>query len=1025
MNKKELQIYIRRIQRFIERISNLILVEDKLFTVEFFRCAKPIKYIDALGYSYQPINEGEIWGQAWDIAWFRLNCTIPDAWQKNYLVANLDFSGEGLVYGPNGQIIQGISNGSVFKHDFNRDLVHLGYINLDQKHISLLVEATANGLFGVNTEPDPSPKSPRRYGWYEARLNRCRLCVFDEDMWHLWLDLRIVLGLINSLPETGTRRKNLIYTANDAIDAFAENRRNTQKCRKILQQELSKPAHAKDLTVWAVGHAHIDTAWLWPVAETIRKCARTFANQVKLIERYPEYIFCASQAQHYAFVKEHYSDLYNKIKELIKAGRWEPVGGMWVEADCNLLSAESLIRQILLGKNFFKDEFGVEVDILWLPDTFGFSAGLPQIMVKSGLKYFLSQKLSWNQVNEFPYHTFIWRGLDNSEVIAHFLPENDYNSMLTPESLIAAHRRFKEKSFLDGFLSLFGVGNGGGGPKEENIEFGRRLQNTEGAPRVCFGRARDFFQNLEHKRKMLPVWSGDLYLELHRGTFTTQAWIKNANRRIEHILRALEMLCAAMPLSDYPKDELDRIWKKVLLNQFHDILPGTSITKVYQDARAEYEQIQEQCRKLNLKAAACLFKQEPDRIVLFNCLPYAFERPFCILSQKDKFGLRDEQGRSLPVQVEGEKIWTKVKVPPYSFVTLQRTTDQPETLKAKDELILENELIRYEFNRDGVLISAFDKECNRDILLPGKQGNIFCLYDDHPNDWDAWDIDIFYQKSIIDIAHSLDVEKVYYGPVRQALVIKLRIGKSSIKQCIWLAHGTKRLDFETTVDWSEKHAMLRVGFWVNVRANYASVDTAGGFIKTSVSKDTSIERMKFEIPVHRFVDLSDEDYGVALLNDSKYGMRVEESYLDLNLLRAPTYPDPDADQGRHFFIYSLFPHRYNLTKSGVLAEASQLNQGLSIFEGFSTKQIALPWRIDGEGLCLDVVKKAEKEECLILRVIETHGKHSRGWLIIEDHFGQLIETDLMEWNEGSSFSCCAPISLELKPFEIRTFKLKK
>ncbi len=1023
MTAKEQQIYIRRVQRFTERIADLILMEDRPFTAEYFKSAEPVPYASALKRPYLPIKEGDVWGQAWDSAWFRLTCEFPDAWREKRVSANLDFSGEGLVYGPDGRIIQGISNGSVFKHDFNRDLVRLSGIGPDQANVELQVEAAANGLFGVFTEPDPVCQSPRRYGWYEARVNRCRLCIFDEDLWHLWLDLRILLGLIKSLPETGTRRMNLINRANEVIDAFGENRDHAKKCREILQAELGKPAGTTDLTAWAIGHAHIDTAWLWPVCETVRKCGRTFASQVRLIDRYPGYVFCASQPQQYEFVKEHYPDLYARIKELVAAGRWEPVGAMWVEADCNLTSAESLIRQILLGKNFFKDEFGVDVDNVWLPDAFGFTAGLPQIMVRSGLKYFMSQKLSWNQVNEFPYHTFVWRGLDGSEVLAHFLPENDYNSMLTAESLAAAQNRFKEKAFLDRFLSLFGVGDGGGGPKEENIEFGLRMKSIEGLPRVRFGRAADFFHGLDAKRNELPVWSGDLYLELHRGTFTTQAWIKNANRRIEHDLRALEMLCAAGKLSDYPGRELDEIWKKALLNQFHDILPGSSITRVYDVARVEYKQMQAQCRELSVSAAGRLFDQAQDRIVLFNCLAYPFERPFCIPWQENKVGLRDAADRAVPVQVERNKLMVKVTVPAYSYVTLRRTAEPATAAKAKKGLVLENELVRYEFNRNGNLIAAFDKECGRDILLPDRQGNLLCLYDDHPNDWDAWDIDVFYQKNRLDTAHGVKFEKICDGPVRQTLFMKSLIGRSDLEQFICLASGTKRLDFETMVDWAEKHKMLRVGFWVNVRSGHASIDTATGFIRTSVHAETAVERMRFEVPVHRYADLSDNDYGVALLNDSKYGMRVGDNYLDLNLLRSPTYPDPDADQGRHVFTYSLFPHKHDLTRSGVLAEASQLNQGICVFDGFSVKDGMLPWRVEGDGLCLDAVKKAEKEECLVLRVIETHGRQSRGRLIIENRSARLVETDLMEWAEGDAFDCKEPVQLKLGPFEIRTYKL--
>jgi alpha-mannosidase len=1025
MDNKELQVYIRRIQRFADRLSDQILVDFLPFTVEFFRSPTPVPYAEALGREYKPIREGENWGQAWDSAWFRLVGEIPDIWKGKAVVAQLDFSGEGLVFSADGRILQGISNGSVFKHDFNRDLVRLHDASPGREEVLLRVEATASSLFGVFTEPDPPANSANRYGYYDARVNKARLCIFDTDLWHLWLDLRIVLGFIKTLPEAGVRRARLIRCASEAIDAFEENRANAIRAREILKRELGKPAAASDLTVWAIGHAHLDAAWLWPVAETVRKCARTFASQLALLEKYPEFVFGASQPQEYFFVKEKYPELYEKIRGMVAAGRWEPLGGMWVEADCNIISGESMVRQILHGKNFFKDEFGVEVDNLWLPDAFGFSAALPQIMQRSGLKYFMTQKLSWNQISEFPHHTFRWRGLDGSEVLAHFPPENNYNSMLGTDCLVPAQAAFKERAFLDGFLSLFGVGDGGGGPKEENIELGRRMKDLEGAPRVRFAPAREFFRWLEPYRDQLPVWVGDLYLELHRGTFTTQAQVKKANRRLEHKLRGLEMLLSCLPAADYPALDLDAIWKKVLLNQFHDIIPGSSITKVYEVTHIEHEYLGTRCDELTADAAGKLFEKDEKRLVLFNCLPYVYTRPFVITKKGEEFGLEDERGNRLPVQAEKNKLLIQASVPPYSFLTLKRVSGTKAKGQIKSGLVLENDLARYEFDRDGGLIRAWDKECARDLLIPGQRGNVLTLYADYPNDWDAWDVDVFYEKNVIDNAHGVVLEKVIAGPVRQSLSLILKIGQSVIEQTVSLANNTKRLDFETMVNWADKHRMLRVGFRVNIRTDQAAFDTQYGFIRRPTHRNTIQERAQFEVPVHRYADLSDEDYGIALLNDGKYGMRVQDDLLDLNLLRAPTYPDPDADQGLHQFTYSFYPHRGSLTNSEVMAEAAQLNQGLAVFEGRTAQNKELPWQVKGDGLALEVVKKAEKEDCWILRIVETNGRYSHGQLVIANRSAKLVETDLMEWRDGKETNCDQPVPLALGPFEIRTYKLKE
>jgi alpha-mannosidase len=992
MNDKEIQLYVTRIERFIDRIAAGILGHSVTFEAVCAVSNKPIPFDRRHELEYIPIREGDLWGHAWDSAWFDLKATIPKSWKGQKVVARLDFSGEGLVYSSKGEMIQGISNGSVFTAEFSRDVVRLFDKCKGGDEVQLWVEAAANGLFGVFTEPDPPEDSPRRYGHYDAIVNNMKLCTFDEQLWHLWLDLKILIGLIKTLPDKSVRRARLINTANEAIDAFGDHRENLSACTDKIRTELDKPSSASDLSVLAVGHAHIDTAWLWPISETIRKCARTFSSQIDLMGKYTDYIFGASQPQHYVFVKKHHPDLYKKIKKAVKDGRWEPQGGMWVEADCNLIDGESMIRQILHGKNFFKDEFGFEVKNLWLPDVFGYSAALPQIMKKSGIDFFLTQKLSWNQFNEFPHHTFKWRGIDGSEVITHFPPENNYNSQLGTDYLVPARDHFKEKDFLDEFMSLFGVGDGGGGPKEENIELGRRMADLEGSPRVKFGKAADFFDRLRKHQDKLATWVGELYLELHRGTLTTQARVKKANRELEHKLKVAEFLWSCLSLNNYPADELDEIWKKVLLHQFHDILPGSSITRAYEDTHAEHKELIGRTDKLISQAAQSLFEKDNESVVLLNVLPYRY----------DGF----------------------VSIDPYSFVTLKKTRSINEELGESNNLVLENELIRYEFDKDGSLIRAWDKEYNREILPDESKGNALSLYDDHPNNWDAWDIDLFYENDIVDRAHSISATALSSGELQQGIQFRLGIGRSKIEQTVYLTGNSKRLDFVTTVDWTEKHKMLRVAFPVTVYADQASFDIQYGYVRRPTHRNTSWDMARFEVVGHRYADLSDNDYGVALLNDCKYGYKVLDNVIDLNLLRSPTYPDPDADQGRHEFTYSLLPHVGDLLRSDVIPQAAMLNQKPVLFEGYRATGQGLPWRVSGNGLSLEVVKKAEKEDLLILRIVETLGCHSSGELKIDNTNATLAETDLMEWKDSESVTCEQPITLQLKPFEIKTYKLK-
>lgn len=1024
VNQKEILIAIRRIEQFNRRAMKAIVQETVPLEASFARSSEPVRFEHRTKLAYSSIEVGEVWGKTWESAWFRLTGDIPNSYSGKPVVAQIDLGGEGLVFLPNGKILQGITNGSVFDTEFGRDIVRLSEAAVGGEHIELWVEAAANGLFGMFCDLDPGPDATNRYGQYDARVNCIRLGVFDTELWHLTLDLRVLLGLVKSLPEKSVRRARIIRACTDGLNAYAMSGDDPRVFRELIAPELEKSATASALTVKAVGHAHIDTAWLWPVRETIRKCARTFATQLELIERYPEYVFGASQPQHYAFVKEHYPALYERIKVAVKAGRWELQGGMWVEADCNVTGGESLIRQLLHGKNFFRNEFGVDVNNLWLPDVFGYSAALPQLLRKSGIQFFLTQKMSWSQINDFPYHTFNWQGIDGSTVLSHFPPENTYNSQLASESLRAAQESFKEREFIDEFISLFGVGDGGGGPKDEHIEMGRRQADLEGAPKVSFGNARDFFDRLAAYQDSVPTWVGELYLELHRGTLTTQAYMKWANRKLEQKLRALEMLSSCLLVEKYPQSQIEEIWETVLLNQFHDIIPGSSIWRVYRVAHDEYRDALEKCDRLLTEVASELFNPDDDAITLVNTLHSPFEGTIVLPNEWKGSVAKRESGEILPWQKEGDRVAVRVSVAPYSFVTITKAPLAESESNQDRGLCLENELVVNEFGEDGTLVRCYDKEMRREFIAPDQPGNLICLYEDRPNDWNAWDIDSFYRDTLLETAQVVTVEALPNGEVRQGIHIVYQIGESRIEQTIRLEKGSKRLDFETRVEWHEKHRMLRVAFPVTVRSEQASFDIQYGYLKRSTHTNTSWEQAKFEVVGHRYADLSDVDHGVALLNDCKYGYHVENGLLDLNLLRSPNYPDPDADQGEHKFTYSLLPHTGDLVHSNVMPEAAKLNQGLIVLSGVRATRSQLPFRLSGEGLSLEVVKKAELENCFILRIVETHGRYSLGSLEVDLPGARLVETNLLEWTEEETVEISQSIELKMSPFEIRTFKLK-
>jgi len=922
-----------------------------------------------------------------------------------------------LVFDSSGKALQGITNGSIWDQNFARTRVPLLKNCKGGEPIDLWVEAAANSLFGVFTDVDPSQENPKRHGWFNAKVEKIRIGLFDEELWHLYLDVRILLGLAKRLDEKTVRRVRIIRSLNNAVNAFGDDQKNTTEARECLEPELRKSASASDLKVSAVGHAHIDTGWLWPVRETVRKCARTFATQLDLIEKYPDYIFGASQPQHYQFMKDNYPEIYSRIKEAVKIGQWELQGGMWVEADCNLISGESMIRQILHGKNFFKEEFGIEVNNLWLPDVFGYSAALPQILKKSGINYFLTQKLSWSQFNEFPHHTFNWRGIDGTEILTHFPPENTYNSELDSEFLVPAQTHFKEKDFIDEFISLFGVGDGGGGPKPENIELGRRMADLENSPRVSFGTAINFFDRLTNHGKDVDTWVGELYLELHRGTLTTQALVKKQNRKLEWKLRAVEMLWSCLPLENYPFEELDGLWKKLLINQFHDIIPGSSINLVYQNTHKEYDEIQRDCNSLIVLAGQSLFEQNPDSFVLANTLSYPWKGMISIPESFDGFSMLNEKGDKVSTQKTKDASVAFVELEPLSFSTFNKGEALSQELELGHGLTLENDLIRYDFDKKGQVISAFDKESKKEVFE--STGNILSLYEDRPNDWDAWDVDFYYRNALVEVAEATDTMPGSNGKVVQELDLKFSIGDTSIIQKVKLFPHSKRLDFDTKVNWKEKHKMLRVHFPVNVKVDQATFDIQYGHVKRNTHENTSWDKAKFEVVGHKYADLSDHDYGVALMNDCKYGYFVKDNILDLNLLRSSNNPDPDADQGKHQFTYSIFPHEHDLIRSNVISEATCLNQIPIVFNGVKSNN-SLPVRLNGNGLELTVLKKGETEDYLIIRIVETSGRNSTGSLKLN---GTLTECDLMEWNDmGSQTNVEGSMPLSFSPFEIKTFK---
>lgn len=1022
MHEKIFRIFQERIKLLSAHHFQDMYADSIELAAEYACTEEPVPFHDRLSLEYKPIHEGVVWGKAWDNAWFHLTGIVPEQFAGKELCLRLNAESELLIYGSDGVPLYGLTDRSVFDTRYSKERFPLNGLNAGDK-IDIWFEATANRMLGIDL-PEPEEKAPANpLGSYSPRVNSLRLCVFDREVWLFMLEMETLSGLLEVHGIADYRGKQLLDKLSYAVDIYNYEPENAAKARTFLQDEVfSLKAEDGALTAFTIGHAHIDVGWLWKVRESTRKAARTFSSQLMLMKEYPEFKFGASQAHLYRQMKLHYPELFEQIKERVKEGRWEVQGGMYVEADCNVISGESMVRQFLHGKNFFRDEFGVDVKNLWLPDVFGYSAAMPQIIKKAGCDYFLTQKISWNQINQFPYHTFRWFGVDGTNVLTHFPPENTYNSFAGAALRVNAANRFNEAGFLPGFMSLVGIGDGGGGPSENHLERNRIVQNLRGCPKAEWSFASAYFDRISKYQAQLPEWHGELYLELHRGTLTTQSRTKRGNRRCEQMLTAWEILASALPAGDWPHETLDSAWKTVLVNQFHDIIPGSSIREVYEEAEQEHAQVLQTAQNGITSAAEKLFRKNPDCAVLVNTLSRKWSGLTEIPENWNGSGVVTEDGTELPVQNHDGKTFVSVELSGNSFLTIKRNGTADASEKDTGTLILENDLIRYEFDRNGHLIHAYDKELNREFLA--SPGNVLSLYHDLPLFWDAWDVDMYYRREKIMEPVCTNVKTVRKGNAFSVAEFEFKTDCSVISQQVVLTNGSKRLDFITRCDWNEHRKLLRVAFPLTVQSEKASFDIQYAFVERPAHDNTSWEQAKFETCGQRYADISNKNFGAALLNDCKYGYYVRNSTLDLALLRSPKYPDRFADQGEQIFTYSFLPHKHSLAESEVMREAANLNRPLLFADNYESGSAEMPFRLESDHITMEVVKRGEKDDSLIVRLIETSGGYSNGKLHFRQTPSAVYETDLMEWNLFRKLETAGKeLELSLKPFEILTLKV--
>lgn len=964
--------------------------------------------------------------------WFKADMTVPDSFDGRplwlYVRTQIDEWDDGknpqfLLY-VDGEVVQGI--------------------DMNHREVLLTRSARAGQTYRLDLQSYT--------GTLHTEFNLIvEMQEIDPEIAGLYWDMQVPLSAFSRLEEDGASRRELTRALNGAVnlldlrtpysDAFYA---SVREAREYLKTNLYEALGGHDdVIATCIGHTHIDVAWWWTVAQTREKVCRSFATVLKLMDEYPHYRFMSSQPQLYAFLKERHPELYARIRQRVAEGRWEPEGGMWVEADCNLTSGESLVRQFIHGKRFFKDEFGVDCRILWLPDVFGYSGALPQIMKQCGIQYFMTTKLAWNQFNKMPYDTFRWRGIDGTEILTHLITTlgvgqpvknffTTYNGMLHPDALIGGWQRYQQKEINNDILVSYGYGDGGGGPTRAMLENSDRMEKgVTGLPRVRQAFARTYFDELNARvqgSKRLPVWEGELYFEYHRGTYTSMARNKRSNRKAELHMMDLELLSVlAQDRLPYPAQEMDGMWKTILLNQFHDILPGSSIHEVYEVTKCEYEALERQISVLRGERLAALAAPS-DAVTVFNTKGFASDEAVC-LGQLDAAALVDADGARYPVQQTAEGAVAFLPALPAKGWRAYSVSNQPEPCAAPfalaDDHHLETPYYTVELDENGLLSRLYDKENRREVLRPGQRGNLMRMYEDKPIYYDNWDIDIYYTEKYWDVTELTSLRWTDVGAVSATLELERCVSSSLIRQKIRFYANSRRIDFETYVDWHEHQHLLKVHFPVDVHTDEATFEIQFGNLKRKVHTNTSWDVARFESCGQKWMDLSEGHYGVSLLNDCKYGHSVKDGCIGLTLIKSGIEPNPTTDQEEHFFTYALYPHAEGWQQAGTVREAYRLNQpALSVRGGQAGTEYSLA-SVQPANVILETVKQAEDGDGVIVRLYETENARTEACLTWNRPIASVEECNCIEKKQADAAFEGARIPFVIKPYEIKTFRIRE
>ncbi len=995
---------------------------------------------------FEPVAPGFTWGETWEYCWFKGEVVIPDGVDGKRIVIKLAPGGESTIF------VNGEAFGT-YRADWIMEEHHYmvdNYLTRDAKagdRYEILMETYAGHYYatagyGCYTGPvlpdgeqfvDPLKEGARR------TLGKCTYGIWNEDAYQLYMDVDTLYRLLGVLDDTSLRASKLC----DALEEFTlivdfEQDRATRNVSYIKAREALRPAleavNGSSMPIfYAVGNAHLDLAWCWPLAETYRKTARTFAAQLRLLEEYPDYKFIVSQPACYEMVREHYPELFERIKKAAKDGRWIADGAMWVEPDTNMAGGEALIRQFIYGKRYYKEVFDVDSELLWLPDTFGYTAALPQIVKGCGVKYMVTQKIFWsyNKGEPFPYHYFNWKGMDGSE-IASFLPTR-YEYFTHPTEANEVWKNRSQARDLDAFLYPFGYGDGGGGPTRDHIEYAIRQKDLEGGVKIKIADPVEFFEDMEaQKGKPKNTYTGELYFTAHRGTYTVQASVKKGNRESEEALRELEFWAVPASLAGgkYPAAEAEALWKDVLLNQFHDILPGSSIARVYVEAEKLHNKVISEAGKLLAEAQNKLLESGKNAaaVTVFNSL--GFERKALVaLPAGFENGAVAADGTYVPVESTTEGLKALVTIPSCGALSLVPASETQAVeasnvavTKTDSGFVLENAFVKAVVNERGEVTSFVLKESGREFAAGNM--NRFRLFKDVPRRWDGWDIDSNYVLQEIDGAYDVNVELVEQG-IEAVLKVTGKLLNSTYTQYIRLAKDSTRIEFQTEVDWKELHRLLKVGFPVDVYAENAINEIQFGYIERPTHRSRNYDKERFEVCNHRYSALRDGAHGAAVMNDCKYGISVNGNSMELTLLRSGACPDLRTDNRVHNFTYAFTAWEGDFTSSDVVKQAYEVNIKPAVVSGGAFDASYLS--VDNDNIIIDTVKLAEDGSGdIIVRLYESKkaAVSTKLHAAFADDY-KAYSCDMLENVQEKLAVADSAVGLTFRAFEIKTIRLSK